>query len=150
MSSATPLPTLFGRFTAILKDHEHLGVTLRQLQKMCALLQTAEPALPTDLSPQRLFHELLADLKDHFAAEESAAYFGTVAEESPALASRIAALKWEHLSLLATVEKLLASAEDRDGWAELLAPTERLVAQLAQHERSEAVLLRQFFSFNRG
>src|SRR5689334_5134036 len=113
MSSATPLPTLFGRFTAILKDHEHLGSTLRQLQKMCVLLQTSAPELPTDLSPPRSFRELLADLRDHFAAEESADYFGTVAEESPALTSRIAALKWEHLSLLATVEKLLVSAEDR-------------------------------------
>lgn len=148
MKSASPLPTLFGRFTAILKDHDHLSVTLRLLQRMCGALEAEH--VPSELSPPLLFRALLADLREHFAAEESADYFGTVVEEAPALAPQIAALKWEHLQFLATVEKLLGSAESHDDWPSLVQPTKQLVAELAQHERLESALLRQLFSPERG
>lgn len=148
MSTAPPLPTLFGRFTAILKDHDHLSVTLRQLQKMCAALEAGH--VPDDPSPPLLFQELLADLSEHFAAEESPDYFGTVVEEAPALAPRIAALKWEHLGFLATVERLLRSAQRPDAWPGLLEPTKQLVFALGEHERLESALLRQLFSTARG
>lgn len=39
MSLPQSMPSLFGRFTAILKDHDHLGKTLRDLKAACAALE---------------------------------------------------------------------------------------------------------------
>lgn len=51
MSAADPLPSLFGRFTAVLKDHEHLAVTLGRLRHMCAALEQQPHTLSPELSP---------------------------------------------------------------------------------------------------
>ena len=38
MSLPQSMPSLFGRFTAIWQDHEHLRTTLRELKALCAAL----------------------------------------------------------------------------------------------------------------
>lgn len=136
---------MFGRFSAILKDHDHLGKTLKRLRKMCATLEVGEPQLSPDLFPEPLFLELHADLKGHFASEESSEYFGAVVDEAPSLAPQIAALESEHQRLLKTVEQLLSFAEDRARWPALPVPTRDLVAELERHERAESSLLRELF-----
>lgn len=139
------LPSLFGRFTTILKDHDHLGHTLGHLKQMCAALEAGAPELPTELAPQVLLDDLGTDLRAHFAAEESADYFGAVLDEAPSLGSQIAELEREHQSMLASIERLLPLAQVRERWAALLLPTRELIATLERHERSESVLLRQLF-----
>jgi hypothetical protein len=145
MQTTAPLPSLFGRFTAILRDHDHLAVTLRQLRALCDALEPGQRELPEPLRPSQLLGALRADLTEHFASEESDAYFGVVLEEAPSLKPQIAALKWEHVSMLRTVEGLCELAEDREQWSQLSAPMRALVSRLEQHERAESALLRRLF-----
>jgi hypothetical protein len=144
--SAPNLPHLFGRFTAILKEHDHLGHTLGRLRKMCGSLEAGLPIVERELAPERLFEELHADLARHFAAEESAEYFGVVVEEAPSLGPEIASLQAEHVSMLLTIEQLRAVASAAQGLASLPQSTRSLIADLERHERAESVLLRQLFS----
>jgi hypothetical protein len=146
MTATSPLPSLFGRFTAILQQHNHLGKTLRRLRSMCAALEKGELAFPPELAPSVLLVALRTDLGGHFAAEESAEYFGAVVDDAPALASQIAGLKWEHMAMLRSANVLSRVALDHARWPDLAAPTRELVAQLERHERAESSLLSEFFS----
>lgn len=145
MSEPHALPSLFGRFTAIFKDHDHLATTLRQLRRMCAALEANATDPPLELAPEPLLRELRTDLIQHFSAEESSAYFGTVVEEAPALAPRITALVTEHGVMLELLERLLQMASTHTRWASLPMATRKLIAQLEQHERAESRLLRELF-----
>jgi hypothetical protein len=135
---------MFGRFSTVLKDHDHLKTTLQRLRSMCATLEEASE-LPSELLPEPLFDELFADLKSHFASEESPAYFGTVVDESPSLTPQINTLKREHVDMLMRIEELLRVAQDRERWNALPHPTRQFVAILEQHERAESKLLRELF-----
>lgn len=145
MTSPEALPSLFGRFTAILKDHDHLKGTLRRLRQMSSALDACQQLLPSALAPERLVKELRADLVEHFAAEESEEYFGTVVDEAPALGPRIDALVEEHGLMLELVDHLLELASERRRWPALPARTRQLVAQLEAHERAESALLGELF-----
>lgn len=145
MSLARSMPSLFGRFTAILKDHEHLGSTVRGLKAFCFALEDGLSDLPPELEPRPLLAALRSDLRQHFGAEESEAYFGTVMAEAPELEVEIAALKSEHATMLGAVEVLVQLATDRERWAHLPGPTRLLVTQLERHEGSESKLLRSLF-----
>ena len=145
MTAPANLPSLFGRFTAILQEHEHLGTTLKQLRVMCVALEIREP----EEEPQarrRLLEDLRSDLSGHFAAEEAEAYFGTIADEAPLLGPRIHRLKSEHAAMLTAVAELCRLANDAGRSAELSAATRRLIAELERHERAESLLLRELFA----
>lgn len=144
MTEPAIFPSLFGRFTAIRQDHEHLGTTLKRLRLMCLGLEARERA-PLAIEPARLFEDLRTDLSGHFAAEEADSYFGTIAEEAPHLAHGIAQLRNEHAALLSGIAVLCRLAEDGTRAAELSGATQRLVAELEQHERAESRLLRELF-----
>jgi hypothetical protein len=146
MSQPLPLPSLFGRFTAILQDHDNLAKTLRSLRALCAALEDGTDLLPAELSPKRLLEELRADLTGHFGAEESPEYFGAVMDEAPELVPAIGGLKWEHMTMLHAVEVLCGIALDRARWRDLAAPTRELIGQLERHERAESALLRRLFT----
>ncbi len=138
------LPSLFGRFTAILQDHEELAKTLRSLRALCATLDDGQT--PTrELAPESLLSRLQVSLRAHFQAEESAQYFGVVVEEEPGLAPQIAGLKWEHMTMLHAAEVLCQLAKDAERWVHLPAPTRELVAQLERHEKAESKLLKNLF-----
>jgi hypothetical protein len=145
MSSSRELPSLFGRFTAILKDHDHLGTTMRHLRVMCAALDAEQEALPPELAPERLCAKLRAELSAHFGAEESLDYFGVVVDEAPSLAARIGSLKQEHTAMLCTADVLCRLAQERGDWRLLADSTRKLVGELERHERSESTLLRTLF-----
>ncbi len=146
MSPLNPLPSLFGRFTSILQGHHHLGKTIGRLRVMCAALEDGQSRFAPEIVPGALIRELRADLGEHFAAEESDAYFGTVLEEAPALASEIAGLKWDHLDLLRAADVLCGFAGDQSRWSQLPGPTRELMGHLDRHEISESALLRNLFS----
>lgn len=145
MSLPQSMPSLFGRFTAILKDHDHLGITLRELKALCSALDDGRDELPRELEPGRLLSALQTDLAQHFSAEESEEYFGTVVAEDPQLRAEIDTLKAEHATMLDTVGALVEIAADPARWTDLCGPTRRLVMQLERHEGSESKLLRSFF-----
>lgn len=145
MTATASPPSLFGRFAAILKDHDHVGTTLKRLRKMCATLESGARELPVELLPVPLFDELQANLRAHFGREESKEYFGAVIAEAPSLLAQVTALEWEHQSMLASVERLLNIARDDRHWSALAPATRELVADLERHERAESSLLRQLF-----
>jgi hypothetical protein len=145
MSLPQSMPSLFGRFTAILKDHDHLGITLRELKALCSALEHGQDELPRELEPGRLLSALRTDLTQHFSAEEGEDYFGTVVAEDPQLEAEIDALKAEHATMLDAVGVLAELATDPARWTDLPGPTRLLVMQLERHEGSESKLLRSFF-----
>jgi hypothetical protein len=145
MSQPATLPHLFGRFTAVMRDHADIGKTLTQLRAMCAALDGGEAALPSELLPTVLTFRLYRELSEHFATEEADAYFGTVIDEEPSLASKIDALKAEHWSMLHTADLLCRMAVDTSRWPDLLREAAELMAQLERHERAESALLRDMF-----
>lgn len=142
VTEPAPLPSLFGRFTAILRDHEHLGTTLKSLRAMCTALE-ARDAVPESAG---LLAQLHADLSGHFAAEEAESYFGTMVQESPSLAPRIGQLKDEHVQMLSALVALGSLADDPMMAAELSLGARRLIAELERHERDESLLLGELLS----
>src|SRR4051812_46554916 len=62
MSIATPFPDFFGRLTTVRSQHEHLGVTLRNLDSTCDALEIGRTSLPVELTPQVLLTALRDDL----------------------------------------------------------------------------------------
>lgn len=147
MSLPQSMPSLFGRFTAVLKDHDHIGTTLRDLKAVCSALEDGQQ-VPVELRPLHLLSSLRTELAQHFGAEEAEEYFGTVAAEAPKLQFEITALKSEHATMLSAVDVLIQLAADPGGWAYLPKPTRLLVTQLERHEGSESKLLRSFFFSN--
>lgn len=140
------LPSLFGRFTAMQRDHEHLDGLVRRLSAMCDALHerpAADP--PPDLDPTRLIPEWGIELSRHFSAEEGIRYFGTLVEERPALAVAIGDLRADHTAMLEAVERLLVLARDRSRREELVSGTRELLDKFRVHERAESRLLREFF-----
>ena len=146
MANTASLPTLFGRFTAASGEHERLAVTLRELNAMCAALESGVRERAVDSVPFRLIADLRRNLERHFGAEEAEGYFGEVVLERPRLLPRIAALRAEHTAMLEETAKLAEISADERRWPELPLPTRRLVKALRAHEHAESELLQEFFS----
>lgn len=145
----TPLPSLFGRFTAVLSDHADLRVTLRRLEQLCTTLEGTKQAPPVEPAALTLIAELFADLSQHFAAEEGDAYFGTMTRDRPSSAGRIAELKQQHTEMLDALGSLRRLA-GTGSWDELPPLARRFVAALRAHEIAEARLLQEFFLRDEG
>ncbi len=145
----TPLPSIFGRFTAILSDHADLRATLRRLEQLCATLEETERAPPLGRAPLELIAELQDELAQHFAAEEADAYYGTMAHDRPSSAHRITSLKQQHVEMLETLGLLQHLAEN-GRLSELPPPARRFVAALRAHEGAETRLLQEFFLRDEG
>lgn len=145
MSFPASMPSLFGRGTVLLQDHDQLRATLRELKALCAAIEDGRLAPQGALVPQRLFETLNSDLSQHFGAEESEDYFGTVMTEEPELKAAIEALKAEHATILGAVDMLVRLSVDPSRWSHLPGPTRLLVEQLERHEGAESELLRSFF-----
>jgi len=146
MTTPHELPSLFGRFSALQRDHEHLDGVVERLSAMCDALRDrpgADP--PPDLDPAQLIPEWGIDLSRHFAAEEGIRYFGTLVAERPALSVAIGDLRADHAAMLEAVERLLALAPDKTRREELAAETRALLQRFQEHERAETRLLREFF-----
>ena len=96
--------------------------------------------------PLQLLTALSVTLERHFATEEAEGYFGAVAAERPSLLPGIADLRAEHTAMLETAAALSAISAEDSGWAELSAPTRRLIERLRAHEQAESLLLQDFFT----
>jgi hypothetical protein len=140
------LPSLFGRFTALHRDHHHLDGVVKNLTAMCDAL-SAQPDVdpPPELDPEKLIPEWGVDLSRHFSAEEGMRYFGTLVTERPALAVAISELRADHTAMLEAIENLLRLAPEKARREELVKQTRDLLDRFKNHERSESQLLRQFF-----
>ena len=141
--SQGPLPSLFGRFTAIFSEHKNMSGTLSSVGSMCDVLEAGLERLPGRIHPLELVVDLQGCLSTHFAVEEADIYFGTIVLEQPYLAGRIAKLIAEHSLMLAIAARVRELAEV-ESWTALVAPTRALVAMLQKHELDESRLLQEF------
>jgi hypothetical protein len=107
--------------------HDRLAKTVRRLRAMCAALEDGERNFLPEVLPNKVIGELRANLGEHFDAEESDAYFGTVLAEEPLLTAEIAGLKSEHEALLRASDMLCGFAKDRNHWPQLPGPTHELM-----------------------
>lgn len=147
MTASNPLPTFFGRFTAVLSEHEALWTILRKLGEMAAALEAGQG--PTvELEPARLVVELQLELSRHFASEEASGHYGTVARECPVLLPKIVELKADHGAMLAAAQGIALMATDEARHRELPLPVLQLIAALRTHELEENELLREYFQHN--
>jgi hypothetical protein len=140
------LPSLFGRFSALHRDHQHLDGLVQKLSAMCdALGDRPDAAPPPELDPKRLIPEWGIDLSRHFAAEEGIRYFGALVAEQPELAAAIGDLRADHAAMLDAIEHLLELAPDETRRDELARATRDLLTRFRAHERAETQVLREFF-----
>jgi hypothetical protein len=146
MSSGTTLPSLFGRLSRVLNEHDRLGKTTQQLSELCTAIESGKSELPAELQPETLLSNLGRELTRHFAAEEDESHFGAVARERPALLTDIVALKDDHRTILRIVESLALIAAEESRWVELPVPLRGLLDVLRQHEQAESRMLKEFFT----
>jgi hypothetical protein len=167
---AHPLPSLFGRFTAIVAVHESLSRTLARLRELCDALDAGvetlawrlkPPTLALDLEEELLTHfaveeadvyfgtialDLEEELLTHFAVEEADVYFGTIAHDRPDLIVAIATLRAEHAVMLSLIERLRELSTDPEHWHDLVAPARVLLSMFETHEHAEARLIEGFLT----
>jgi hemerythrin len=133
------LPTLFGRATAILGEHDQLHGTVVDLRAECLTLRAGQAPTESDLTDS--LRDLLRRLRRHFAREESDGYFGTLIEAG--LNLDVARLETEHTEMIDTLLELLKIAETGDtprAARGLLG----LLEQFEAHEQRETQLMQEF------
>jgi hypothetical protein len=142
MPSFSNLPALFGRATVVLGEHAELHVTLGKLRQCCTLDDDFEdpPAL------HELLDEFETQLEAHFAAEEDEGYFGTLQTAFPTSSEAVEKLRAEHVVFIGTVRALRGMAAAPGRTPELTVTLRALLDDLARHENTESLLIRQYFS----
>jgi hypothetical protein len=136
-------PTLFGRGTAIFKEHE-------DLRPMVARLRTHASELALDREPtESAFGALLNGFFDqlllHFAAEEDPGYFGTFVADCPELTADVDRLMTDHEAMVDAIERLRALPSQRSA-REIALGLLALLEVFEEHERRESQLVRSFLS----
>jgi len=145
MSAGTDLPTLFGRFSAVLREHADLEKVVASLSELCVALEADAARVPAELSPVPLIRELSRQFVEHFATEEADAYFGAIQAEDPSLSDLIANLRHEHEQMLGSTAVLAQLAAAPESWSQFAVSARLLVVQFARHERAESGLLNRLF-----
>jgi hypothetical protein len=143
---AQPLPSLFGRFTAILAAHEDLSAPLERLRDLCDALDAGAENLAWRIKPPTLALDLQERLSTHFAVEEADIYFGTIAHDRPDLIVAVATLRAEHAVMLSLVERLRDLSTQSEAWRDLVLPGRVLLSMFEAHEQAESRLLDGFLT----
>jgi hemerythrin len=135
------MPDFFGRATVVLGQHATLHGILQALRDWCS---EGTPSSKLH-SPAGLLDDLVSQLETHFAAEESDAYFGTLRGSFPDAEAAIEQLTMEHAAFLDVARSLRVQARELVLPAKLAASLAELLDALGHHERTESLLLRQYF-----
>jgi hemerythrin len=144
MNTQTSIPTLFGRGTAILKEHDDLRPLIAGLRQHATRL--ALGLTPSELDVETLLDRFFDQLLAHFAAEENEGYFGTFVEDYPDLSVQVERLMAEHEEMVDAVERLRVLAEQPGRTRDLGLGLLELLAQFEGHEQEESILMRTFIS----
>jgi len=144
MNDGHPMPTLFGRGTAVFKEHADLRPLVFRLKKHAADLaigrQSDESEVESALA--EFFNQLLA----HFAAEEDEGYFGTFIEDHPTLSIKVERLLAEHEEMVDVIERLKMLSRRGGCSRDLGIGLTTLLERFEKHERDENSLMRTFLS----
>lgn len=143
MAVSSELPDLFGRATLVLGGHDDLRGMVTVLRDMSAALREDRPVSLDDVISQ--FAAFTDRVLSHFAAEESRDYFGTLAEQSPALEQSVVRLRSEHRQMTAHLTALRGFGDLRYHGPRFSRELDWVLDLLAEHERREHQLLAEFF-----
>jgi hypothetical protein len=140
MAPATT-PVIFGRGTAIFKEHADLRPLVARLRKHAT--QLVFDREPTERSFDALLDGFFDQLLAHFAAEEDQGYFGTFVEDCPELTVEVDRLMADHEAMVDAVERLRAPVPQRSA-PEIALGLLNLLDLLEEHERRESLVVRSF------
>ena len=143
MTTSSALPTLFGRATAVLGEHATLREIVDQLENVCR--SSGDGGAQPAAHHAQLIEQFRNLLFKHFAAEEDPGYFGTLVKAMPALGGEISRLCMEHQVFRLEVQRLIelsGAANKRDEFGVRLAS---LLDRFREHERSENLLIQEYF-----
>jgi hemerythrin len=140
------MPTLFGRGTAVFKQHADLRPLVSRLRQQATDLVLGKPHDEAEVEGAlaEFFNQLLA----HFAAEEDEGYFGTLIDDHPGLSIRVEHLMGEHEEMVDAIERLKMLGQ-RGGCArDLGLGLTTLLDRFEKHERDENALMRTFLTLD--
>jgi hemerythrin len=146
MSTATP--TLFGRITAVQRDHSALLEMVERLRELQATLNELEHERPTQ--PLYLIQDFAVHLYTHFSAEESDTYFGALVSERPSLNPRVENLRSDHELIVRTLASLPVRAAAGANGRELSTLLGNVLDFLHAHERRENALMQDYLLRDEG
>lgn len=146
MSTATP--TLFGRITAVQRDHTALLEMVAKLRGLQATLIGLDRDSPAQ--PLHLVQDFALLLYDHFAEEESDVYFGALVSERPSLAPRVENLRSDHERIVRTLASIPVKAAAGTAGRELSTLLGEVLDFLQAHERRENLLMQDFLLRDEG
>ncbi len=144
MTHEQAMPTLFGRGTAVFKQHADLRPLVSRLRRQAndLVLGRQHDEAEVEGVLAEFFNQLLA----HFAAEEDEGYFGTLIDDHPVLSIRVEHLLAEHEDMVDSIERLKMLGQ-RGGCArDLGLGLTTLLDRFEKHERDENALMRTFLS----
>jgi len=134
-------PAIFGRGTAIFKEHADLRPMVARLRKHATEL--AFDREPTELAFESLLDGFFEQLLSHFAAEEDPGYFGTFVEDCPELTADVDRLLADHEAMVDAVERLRVLPAERSA-REIALGLLALLDVFEEHERREGSVVRAF------
>lgn len=141
-------PSLFGRATAVLKDHIELTAEFDLLRALATHLMEGRTIAMIDTAS--LLEAFSEAARAHFAAEESDGYFSTLVDDCPEFTERIDRLKGEHAEMIRTMERLVELVNARTANRELGSELRQFVDRFQMHERAENTILQEFFLRDHG
>ncbi len=137
-----PMPTLFGRATAIFDAHKTLHKTVAQLYDLCARLMSGRQVAAAEL--HALVGVFSVQLREHFSSEEEDDYFGTLARSSAEAGELVAVLHVEHADMRDGLDELARLVEGRASSGELAECLNALLDQFNDHEKKESRAMQQY------
>lgn len=147
----TSTPSLFGRITAVQRDHSSLlemVSTLRRLQRALLAGETERGADWTRFIGE--LEEFTAHLRTHFAAEETNGYFGTLVSDRPSLSGQVDRLRAEHAEMMEALVSIRPSAANDFDACALAIRLGQLLDSFEAHERRENLLIQEFLLRDEG
>ena len=144
----TQTPTLFGRITAVQRDHTALLEMVARLRELQSTLSELDDCTP--ISPLYLIQDFALQLYGHFAAEESEAYFGALASERPSLRNRVDGLRADHVHIVRTLAHIPVRAAGGTSGREISTLLGATLDFLQAHERRENLLMQDYLLRDEG
>jgi hypothetical protein len=142
MTLEATIPTLFGRGTAVFKEHADLRPMVARLRKHATELALGRR--PSEPDIEALLDDFFDQLLAHFAAEENDGYFGTMIGDYPDLSVRVERLMAEHEEMVDSIERLRAVGKRAAAGRDLGLGLLELLGQFQGHEEEENLLMRTF------
>lgn len=143
----TSAPHVSGRTKSAKRVPAGLDGLVGDLRMACVTLRANRPVDRRWLAA--LLGRFETALLPHFAAEQTAEYFGSLVAEKPRFSPRIERLRAEHAMLASTASHIVELAGS-DARLDFVTRLERFLDAFEAHEHDENALMQEFFSLDEG